>query len=334
MTRIDCAAASCSAWASRSAATNSRIGGSIGEDHDLGRSGDHIDADDAEHPALGGRDIGVARTDDLGDRRDGRRPIGQRGHGLRAADPVDLVDPSDARRRQHQRVDPPLRRRHDHRHAAASGDLRRDRVHHDRGRIARRAAGHIEADRLDRPPAPAELDPERVGEAQIGRLLALVVGRHAGVGEFKRLQRLGVAVGQRCVDLRRADLDPGRRDVDPVEPQGIVDERCVAARAHVVDDGADGGVDVRRLLPLGAEQRREALLETGGRHVEFRGHLTPTPARTARGRRNSRPAREAPDRKARPRRIRPRGERGRRRRRRGRSCPPGGRSSGTSPPTG
>ena len=143
----------------------SRIGGPVGEDHDLGRSGDHVDADDAEHAALGGRDIGVARTDDLGDRRDGCGPVGERGHGLRAADPVDLVDPGDARRRQHQRIDPPLWRRHDHRHAAAARDLGRNRVHHDRRWIARRAAGHIEPDRVDRPPAPSELDPERVGEA-------------------------------------------------------------------------------------------------------------------------------------------------------------------------
>jgi hypothetical protein len=54
-------------------------------------TGDHVDADLAEHLALGGGDIGIAGADDLGDRRDGVGAIGQRGHGLRAADAVDLV---------------------------------------------------------------------------------------------------------------------------------------------------------------------------------------------------------------------------------------------------
>ena len=94
--RIDCAASSCSACASRSAATRSRIGAGIGEHDDLGRPGDHVDADDAEHPPLGRRDIGVAGADDLGDRRDGLGAVGERGDRLRAADAVDFVDAGDA----------------------------------------------------------------------------------------------------------------------------------------------------------------------------------------------------------------------------------------------
>ena len=47
--RIDCAAVSCSACASRSAAIHSGIGVAVGEDQHLGRPGDHVDADLAEH---------------------------------------------------------------------------------------------------------------------------------------------------------------------------------------------------------------------------------------------------------------------------------------------
>ena len=47
-----------------------RIGGCVGKDHHFARPRDHVDADDAEHPALGRRDIGVAGADDLVDRRD------------------------------------------------------------------------------------------------------------------------------------------------------------------------------------------------------------------------------------------------------------------------
>ena len=71
--RIDCAAASCSAWASRSAAIQSGSLSRVGDDQHFRRPGDHVDADGAEHLPLGGRDIGVARPDDLGDRRGSSR---------------------------------------------------------------------------------------------------------------------------------------------------------------------------------------------------------------------------------------------------------------------
>ena len=69
-----------------------RIGVAVGDDQHLGRAGDHVDADLAEHLALGRRHIGVARPDDLGDRRDRRGAIGERRDRLRAADAIDLVD--------------------------------------------------------------------------------------------------------------------------------------------------------------------------------------------------------------------------------------------------
>ena len=46
-----------------------RIAVLVGDDQHLGRPGDHVDADFAEHQALGGGHIGVAGPDDLGDRR-------------------------------------------------------------------------------------------------------------------------------------------------------------------------------------------------------------------------------------------------------------------------
>ena len=82
-----------------------RVGVVVGEDQHLGRPGDHVDADRAEHQPLGGRHIGVAGADDLGDRRDRRGAVGERRHRLRAADPIDLVDAGELRRRQHQRLE-------------------------------------------------------------------------------------------------------------------------------------------------------------------------------------------------------------------------------------
>ena len=68
------------------------IGRRIGEHQHFRRAGDHVDADRAEDAALGGRHIGVAGPDDLGDRGDGLGAIGERRDRLRAADAVNLVD--------------------------------------------------------------------------------------------------------------------------------------------------------------------------------------------------------------------------------------------------
>ena len=76
-----------------------RIVVAVGDDQHFRRAGDHVDADRAEDLALGGGDIGVARADDLGDRRDRLGAIGKRRDRLRAADAVDFGDAGDARRR-------------------------------------------------------------------------------------------------------------------------------------------------------------------------------------------------------------------------------------------
>ena len=78
------------------------IGILVGDDQHLGRPGDHVDADLTEDPALGRGHVSVARPDDLGDGRDRRRAVGERGDGLRPADPEDLVDAREARGRQHE----------------------------------------------------------------------------------------------------------------------------------------------------------------------------------------------------------------------------------------
>ena len=46
-----------------------RIGGAVAQHQDFRRAGDHVDADRAEHAALGGGHVGVAGADDLVDRR-------------------------------------------------------------------------------------------------------------------------------------------------------------------------------------------------------------------------------------------------------------------------
>ena len=90
------------------------VAGLVGEDQHLGRAGDHVDADLAEHQALGRRHIGIAGPDDLGHRLDRLGAVGERGHRLRAADAIDLVDAGELGRRQYQGRKLAVRRRHHH----------------------------------------------------------------------------------------------------------------------------------------------------------------------------------------------------------------------------
>ena len=72
-----------------------RVGRLVGHDADLRRPGDHIDAHIARDELLGRGHESVARAGDLGHRADGLGAVGQRRHGLGAADGVDLGDAGD-----------------------------------------------------------------------------------------------------------------------------------------------------------------------------------------------------------------------------------------------
>ncbi len=54
------ASGSCSAWARRSAATTSGSAVAVGENHELGRARQHVDADVARHHLLGRGDPAIA----------------------------------------------------------------------------------------------------------------------------------------------------------------------------------------------------------------------------------------------------------------------------------
>ena len=199
-----------------------RIVRGIGQHDDLGRAGDGVDADPAEHLPLGLGDIGVAGADDAIDRRDGRGAVGQRRDRLGAADPVDLGHAGAARRGQHQRVQHAVRGRHAHRDARHAGDPGRDRVHQHRGRIGRLAARHVEADRIQRRPAHAEGEARRVGRPQIGGSCARWNASIRVAARSSAAIKLGRDAGDRRVDLVGGDAQPVGGQRQPVEARGVV----------------------------------------------------------------------------------------------------------------
>ena len=81
----------CSAWAIRSAAAKSGRVDVVGDHDHFARAGDRIDIDFAIDVLLGQRDEQVAGADDLIDLRHALDAVGQRRHGLRAADAIDLA---------------------------------------------------------------------------------------------------------------------------------------------------------------------------------------------------------------------------------------------------
>ena len=237
------------------------IGRRIGQDDNFRRPRDHVDSDAPEHPPLGGRHIGVAGADDLRHRRDRLGAVGERRDGLRAPDPINLVDPGEFRRHKHQRVEQAIRRRHHHDDALAARHLGGNGIHQNGGRIGGGAAGNVEPDRTDRRPAPAEFDAERIGPELVGRLLPLVERQDAVAREAQGAAGLGGHPGRCPGDLVRPDPQPQTGDVDAIEPGRQIRQGRIAARHHVRDDGGRGRVDVLRHLPLGHEERAERVFE-------------------------------------------------------------------------
>ncbi len=249
-----------------------RIAVLVGDDQHFGGPGDHVDADLAEHHALGRRHIGIAGADDLGDRGDALGAVGERRDRLRAADAINLVDAGELRRREHERRQNAVGRRHHHHHPRHAGDLGRHRVHQHRGWIGCGAARHVKPDRFDGGPARPEFDAQRVGEAVILRHLPAVKCLDAVAGEFERVEGFPGARVARRGDLLRLDLETDPVEVDAIEFLRQFLERAVAARGNFGDDGANRRVDVGRCFALGTEKGAKFLGKIAGADVEADRH--------------------------------------------------------------
>ena len=208
-----------------------RIGRLVGDDQDLRRAGDEVDADLPEQAALRLDDVGVAGPDEEVDRRRSSRfrararraPGRRRGRRSRRR-------PRDAWRRS-WRPARAVERRRARRDALDARDLRRDDAHV-RGRDHRvAAAGHVRADARDRD-VP-------VAEANAGKRLDLEV-------DHRRPLRLGerphLLLAERDVveHLGRHAVE-ARGDLVGVEPEGL---RLPAVEARRV--APHGGVAVCR----------------------------------------------------------------------------------------
>ena len=123
------------------------IGAVVGDDDRFGWTIQAVNADEAIDLALGQGREQIAGADDFVHARNALGAEGQRGHGQRAADGEDCVDPGDGGGGEDDigNTAVGLARRggdDDLRHA---GHLRRDGGHEQRRRQRRRATGHVDA---------------------------------------------------------------------------------------------------------------------------------------------------------------------------------------------
>ena len=262
----------------------------VGDHEDLGGAGDEVDADLAEHAALGGGDIGVAGPGDLVDRLDRCGAVRQGRHRLSAADAPDLVGAGDPCREHDQGVERAAGSGHHHDDAANACDLGRHDVHQNRGRVRRRSARHVDPGRIHRPVARAQPRTRGVGEVDILRHQLTVEDLDTPGRKGQRLALRRRNLRRRRVAFGFGDAHVGRRDAGPVEFGGVVDDGRVAARAHVGHDAGDDAVDVLVGIAVAPEEGRKFLFEARRRSVQPKRHGKPRGQRRGNGRSSGRPA--------------------------------------------
>ena len=198
-----------------------RVGGVVGEDRDLGRTGLRVDADTSLEQALGRDRVDVAGAGDQVDPLALPRAVGEHRDRLRPADGVHLVDAEQRAGGQDRRLGEAavvLARRARERDRRDARDLGRDDVHHHARDQGRQATGRVEPHAADRdhPVGDGRARAERGGD------VVLELGLTGTSQPRDRLLEPGsdrrVELGQRSVErvLRDAQLLGG----DPVEPLG------------------------------------------------------------------------------------------------------------------
>ena len=234
-----------------------RVGRLVGDDQDLGRPGDEVDADRAEELALGLGDVGVAGTDEHVDAVDRLGAKGQRGKRLHAAEHVDLVGAGKLHRGDRGVGQPPVQRRRAGRHAPDAGDLRRDDAHVRGGDHGVAAARHVRTDALDRDVAVTEPHAGERLDLEVEQRRALRLGEpaHLLLAELDVVDHLCGDAGDAGCDL--VGVEPEVRRRPAVEPLRVLPDRRVTSIADggedLIDHRLNGGVGAgSRLRPHGS----------------------------------------------------------------------------------
>ena len=206
------------------------IRGGVRDDHHVGRPREAVDADHADELTLRLCDVRVPRTDDHVDGRNRISPVRERGDGLGAADPVELVDVGEGCGGERGVGDAAVGARRDAEHDLGhAGDPRRHGGHQHARRVCRPPAGHVAAGPVDRDHEFLHLDPRPL-VGRFLRQLRLVEGEDLVARELERPGQLGIDAGKRGLPLCARDRE--FVGTEPVEAFGQVAHGVVAPGAH------------------------------------------------------------------------------------------------------
>ena len=222
-----------------------RPGAVIGDDQDLGGSGDHIDAHHPRHLALGLGDKLVARTDDDVDFGDG---LGTEGEGGNRPGRADLVDFSDADLlRRHQQMGINLAaavRRGYHDPSVNPGDAGRNAVHqhrrHQRGGAAP-APRHVESGGIDGPHQSADDAPVLAGLQPAVLHFPFVKSLDALDGDLEAQPEVRMDLGIGGLQFGSRYLQAFGRHLRRIETPAEFENGRILFRLHPPQDLLDGG---------------------------------------------------------------------------------------------
>ena len=252
----------CSAWPEQIDRDHHDVGGLVGDDENLGRPGEKIDADAAVELALGLRDVGVARADQHVHGLDALGAQRHRGHGLHAAQHVDFVGAPEVHRGDGGGVRLSLVRRRAGDDARHARDLRGHDAHVRRCDHGIAAARDVAADALDGYVLVAEDDARQRLDLDVAQRVALGLREvaHLGLGEPDIRDRVLGDLRDDGGDVVVAQPEGGRGPL--VEFLRKLAHGRVAARRHVGEYAFDGLLD----LAIGrlGRRRRYSLLEILG----------------------------------------------------------------------
>ena len=188
-----------------------RVDRVVGDDRDFGRTGEPVDADDAEHLPLGLGHVRVARPDDDVDRH-GSISVPNASAAIACAPPMRYTSSTPASAAA-ARIDGGDRAVGSGRHAqhdlGDARDARRDRGHQHRRRVARATAGHVAAGAVDRHDDLVHLDAEQFVTSLL-LALGLVPRDDLVACQLERGAQRG-AESRRARPTRRRAAPAGRR---------------------------------------------------------------------------------------------------------------------------
>ena len=264
---------SCSAWASRSAATNAASAlSSATTTTSLGPATMSM-PDVAEDLALGERHVDVAGAHDLVHAADGLGAVGQRGDRLGAAHPVGLGHARDARGGQHRGIERP---------SAAGGETstisadpghpRRHHRHQHGGRIGGAPARDVDRDPVERPHLLAE------HASRCSSVMRQERGAHSRVEALDALGRVAAAT-----ERHLAHRALGRRDTRPGRTASSAAGRATRSKRAVQSSSAASPLARTAATISTTRARSSGSTAEGGRSSGADHPATPSPPRRRAG---------------------------------------------------